>query len=132
MRFARFFSLLSMTLAAFLLAACSGGKPESVVETFYEAAAKGDVDKAVAQISFAGVPAEQMAMAKGKIQMVVGEMQNRIKANDGLKEVKIVDAKVDGDKAVISAVLVFKNGKEQKENNINLAKENGDWKMLLK
>ena len=133
MPFARFFSLVSMALAALLLAACSGDKPESVVEQFYEAAAKGDVEDATDLISFANVPANQMVAAKGKVQMVVGEMNTRISANEGLDEVKIVETNLDesGKTAQVKATLVFNNGKEKTE-NVRLIKDDGDWKLLLK
>lgn len=129
----RLFSVFFMTVFAFALTACSGGKPESTVETFYEAAAQGDVDKAIAQISFSGVPAAQMTAAKGKMQMIVGEMQARIQANDGLDEVEILESKVgeDGKTATVRAKVIFKNGKDKTESH-RLIKEDGDWKLQLK
>ena len=129
----RIFSVFFMTVFAFALAACSGGKPESTVETFYEAAAKGDVEKATEQISFASVPAAQMLAAKGKVQMIMGEMQARIQANDGLDSVDILESKIDEEKklATVRSKIKFKNGKDQTETH-RLINEDGSWKILLK
>lgn len=129
----RFLSVFFITIFSFALAACSGSKPESVVETFYSAAEDGDVEKATSLISFANVPAPQMVAAKGKVQMIVGEMQSRIQANEGLKDVEIVESKVseDGKTSTLRAKLKFKNGKEQIENH-RLVKEDGDWKIVLR
>ena len=129
----RILSVLSMAVFAFALAACSGGKPESTVETFYESAAHGDLDTVTEQISFASVPAAQMMAAKGKVQMIAGEMQARIQANDGLDSVEILETKVDDEKkmAMVRAKIKFKNGKEQTESH-RLINENGTWKILLK
>ncbi|MCP1631768.1 DUF4878 domain-containing protein [Kerstersia gyiorum] len=128
-RLSAFFALFF----ALMLAACSGGKPESVVETFYKAAAKGDVELATKQIALAEVPASEMTMAKGKIQMIVGEMQQRVAANDGLDKVEIVEVQIDdaNNTAVVRTKLVFGNGKDSTSNN-NLVKEGGDWKISLK
>jgi len=129
----RIFSAFFMAVFALALTACSSGKPESTVETFYEAAAKGDVEKATEQISFSSVPAAQMMAAKGKVQMIVGEMQARIQANDGLDSVEILESKIneEGKLATVRSKVKFKNGKEQTENH-RLIKEDDSWKILLK
>ncbi|MDX3906177.1 MAG: DUF4878 domain-containing protein [Pigmentiphaga sp.] len=133
MLLARPFSTVFLALCALVLAACSGGKPESSLEAFYQAAAKGDVEKATEQISFAQVPAAQMVQAKGKVQMIVGEMQNRIKANDGLDKIEILDSKVDeaAKTAQVRVRVKYNNGKDQTESH-RLVNEEGHWKILLK
>lgn len=128
-------TLSTFFLAAFalMLSACSGGQPESVVESFYKAAADGDVEKATDLIAFKNVPAAQMVQAKGKVQMIVGEMQNRINANGGLDEVEILESKVAESKktAVVRAKIKYKNGKDQTQSH-NVIDEDGSWKLLLK
>ncbi|OVZ55048.1 hypothetical protein CDO44_22625 [Pigmentiphaga sp. NML080357] len=133
MRLARPFSLFFLALFALVLAACSGGKPESSIEAFYRAAEKGDVEKATEQISFAQVPAAQMVQAKGKVQMIVGEMQNRIKANDGLDKIQVEESTVDeaGKTAQVRVKIKYKNGKDQGQTH-KLVNEDGHWKILLK
>lgn len=133
MSIARVFSVFFMTVFAFALAGCSGGKPETVVESFYSAAEDGKVEDATALISFSNVPPNQMVAAKGKIQMIVGEMQSRIQANEGLKDVEVLESTIseDGNSATLRTKLLFNNGKDQVENH-RLVKEDGDWKILLK
>ncbi|AZG11496.1 DUF4878 domain-containing protein [Pigmentiphaga sp. H8] len=127
------FSIFMLALFALVLAACSGGKPESAIEAFYRAAAKGDVEKATEQISFAQVPAAQMVQAKGKVQMIVGEMQSRINANDGLDRIEMEQVTVDeaGKAAQVRARIKYKNGKDQTQVH-KLVNEDGTWKILLK
>lgn len=120
-----------LILAAFL-AACSGGKPENTVETFFQAAADGDVEKAIDQISFASVDASEMVAAKGKIQMIVGDLQQQIAANDGMGSLETLSSEMaeDGELAIIQSKITFGNDKTMNETT-RLAKEDGDWKILL-
>ncbi|KLI98708.1 DUF4878 domain-containing protein [Luteimonas sp. FCS-9] len=129
-RLSAVFFLMFATLA---LAACSSGKPEAAVEAFYEAAAKGDVEKATAQVSFADVPANGMVQAKGKVQMIVGEMQSRIDANDGLDEVEVLESTVDegGETARVQVRVVFANGKDLTETH-RMVRDDGKWKIRLR
>jgi hypothetical protein len=119
-----------MTLA---LAACSSNSsPESTLQAFYQAAANADVEKATALISFRDVPAAKMVAAKGKVQMIVGEMQATVQANGGLDKVEILETKMDeaGQTATIKAKLTYKNGKEHNERH-TLRKEDDGWKLVL-
>ncbi|WP_024890356.1 DUF4878 domain-containing protein [Luteimonas huabeiensis] len=133
MRAFRVLSFLFLACLALGLSACSSSKPEATVEAFYRAAAKGDVERATAQISFADVPANQMVQAKGKVQMIVGEMQSRVEANDGLDAIEVVESEIDeaGDTARVRTRLVFGNGKDTSETH-RLVREDGDWKIVLR
>jgi PBP1b-binding outer membrane lipoprotein LpoB len=124
---------LGIAMLAMLLASCSGGKPESTLEAFYQAAAKGDVEKATELVSFENTPATQMVRAKGKVQIIIGEMQQRIDANDGLDRIETVSSKIDpdGKHAVVEVKLVFKNGKDVAETSKLVKGEHG-WKISLK
>jgi len=100
------YSIFLLALFALLLSACSGGKP---------------------------LAAAQMVQAKGKVQMIVGEMQNRIKANDGLDKIEMDQVTVDeaGKTAQVRARIKYKNGKDQTQVH-KLVNEDGTWKILLK
>jgi major membrane immunogen (membrane-anchored lipoprotein) len=133
MRLLRCFKVVVAVLIVSMLAACSGGKPEDTLDRFYRAAEKGDVDTAVKQMSFASVPAEKMVQAKGKIQMIVGEAQNLIKANGGYDSLEVIESKIaeDGKTATVRAKLKFKNGKD-KSDSARLVKEDDGWKIVLR
>lgn len=122
----------ALFLTAAMLVACSGGKPEETVDAFYHTTADGNVDDAVKLISFSGVGANEMVQAKGKVQMVVGELHNRIEANDGLDTVETVKSETseDGQKAMVSSKIIFGNGKSMNE-NAKLIKDDGNWKIVL-
>lgn len=132
MRGSRFSFFLAL-LAAFILSACSGSKPESVVETFYTAVAKNDADLALKQISWAAVPPSSVAMANDKLKMMVGAMSQKITQSGGLKKVEIVDVAFNADKtqAQVKSILVLRDGKEIK-NNDSVIKEGSAWKMAIK
>lgn len=129
----RAFNLFFMMVMGLALAACSGGKPESVLETFYRAVAAGDVETAAKQISYQRIPPAQMTQAKGKVQMLVGEMQSRIQANGGLDKVETIDVTVaeDGKTVTVNTRLKFQNGKDHTQQH-RLANEGGDWKIVLR
>jgi len=129
MRASRIAALCLLMLATVLLAACSA-KPESVITAFYKATAAGDIDKAIDQISFASVDANEMVQAKGKVQMIVGEIKKQIDANDGLKTVETSLLNSDGDKAKVQARLVFNNNKDNTE-TYDVVREEGKWKIKL-
>lgn len=123
-----------LALFAVALTACSGsGKPEATVEALYRAAEKGDVEKAIAQISFSQVPADQQVQAKGKVQMIVGEMQRRITQNGGIAKIETLNSTIDDatKSAVLRTRLEFKNGKDVTETH-RLVQEDGAWKLRLK
>ena len=125
----RFAAIFMLTL---LLAACASKKPEAVVEQFYRAAAKGDVEEATKQVSFTEVPADVMVQAKGKVQIIIGEMQNRVQTNEGLDKIEIVNVTVNRDEktAVVESKVVFKNGKSMTEKHHLIQTDDG-WKLRL-
>lgn len=133
MRAFRVLPFLFLACLALGLSACSSAKPETTVEAFYRAAAKGDVERATEQVSFADVPANQMVQAKGKVQMIVGEMQSRVEANDGLEAVEVLETEIDEAEgtARVRTRVVFGNGKDTNETH-RLVREDGDWKIVLR
>ena len=85
--FARALSVLWMSLFALALVACSTPTPEDVVRYFYKAVAGNRIDEAVGYFSLVDVKENDMAAAKGKLQMIAGELSSRIATNDGLDSV---------------------------------------------
>lgn len=124
---------IMLLVVAVLLTACSGGKPEDTVNAFFQASADGDVDTAIDQVSFASVGADEMVAAKGKVQMLVGDLQQRVNANDGLDSVETLNSDIseDGEQATIQSQITFGNGKTTNETT-RLIQEDGDWKISLR
>lgn len=118
--------------AALSLAACSGGNPESVVKKFYDAVADGNVDKAVDCMALESVAANEMMMAKAKIQMVVATGQAKINANGGLSKVEVLkqDLSEDGNSVSMQVKVTFKNDKSD-VSRVRAVKEKGGWKIKL-
>ncbi|MGS2742294.1 DUF4878 domain-containing protein [Halomonas sp. LS-001] len=123
---------LFLMLAVLTLTACADEKPEDTLETFFNAVAEGDIDTAIEQISFETVSVNEMAQAKGKIQMMVGQFKNHIDANDGLDSIETINTDISekNDEVRIKSQLNFSNGKTSTENT-RLRKFDGGWKIVL-
>jgi len=119
-------------LAALLLAACSSSKPEATVEAFYQAAIKRDVDKAIEHLDMGDISENEMFQAKGKVQMIVGEIAQNIEKNDGLKRIEVLESEIDDDggKARVRIKLHYNNGEETSE-SLRLSRDGGKWKIIL-
>jgi len=130
MRTSRLIAYL-LILGTMLLAACAS-KLESVVETFYESAAAGNIEKATEQISFAGLDTNEIIQAKGTIQRIVGEIKKQIDTNDdfGLSNIQVIKSNIEGDNAKTQVKLIFNNGKD-KTDSYDLVREDGKWKIKL-
>jgi len=121
-----------LLLASLLLAACSSSKPEAAVEAFFHAAAKRDVDKAMDYLAFGELSDSELFQAKGKVQMIVGQIAETIDKNDGLKGFEVVESTVDedGQSARVKLKLIFNNGQEQTDSS-KLRREDGKWKIVM-
>jgi len=121
-----------LLLASMFLVACSSSKPESTVEAFYRAAAKRDVDKVMEQFAVAGKSGDELLMAKGKVQMMVGQMAAQIEENGGIKRIEVLESSIDedGDSARVQVKLIFNDGSERADSN-RLRREGGKWKIIM-
>lgn len=126
-------ALFAALLLALLAACSSSNTPEATVETLLFAAAKGDVEKTAEQFSMAGVPDADLMQAKGKVQIMVGEMQKAAQAHGGLKSVEIVKSETssDGKSAKVQAKLKYGDGKDGNE-RFTLVQDGGRWKVSFK
>lgn len=123
---------LSLGLAVGLTACFGGGGPEGAVRDFYAAVADGNAEKAMEFIALQQVSANEMLVAKGKIQMLVGQGKAKIEANNGLAKVEVLEQNLseDGNMAKLNVQLTYKNGKTTSE-RMRLRKEDGRWKISL-
>ena len=113
--------LLGMLAMALCLVGCSKG-PDKVAVTFFEALADADFDKAAELASKETQPLVKMMAA------VPDAKENMKKEFDGAK-FKAVDTKIDGDKATVK--VEFKKDGKTDTNDVNLVKEDGDWKVAM-
>jgi len=125
-----FLTIALFALAGLLLVACSS-KPESSVESFYHAIAKGDPEKALTYITFTEVAANNMQRAKRRAEMAIDAIQNKIEANDGLKNIQILESNIDGadNTGQFKLTLTFSNNKQDTTTPIVTIHENGRWKL---
>jgi len=111
----RWCAVCGLALVGLMLVACSSSKPETTVEAFYRAVAELNVDKATELMALDDVPANQVFEVKGVLQMGMLGLAARIKANDGLKRIEVLESEVDSAarRARVRIKLIFNNGQEQ-------------------
>jgi len=121
-----------LLLVSLLLTACSSSKPEATVDALYQAAIKRDVDKATEYLALGNIPESELFQAKGKVQIIIGEIAQTIEQNDGLKRIEVLESEIDeeADTAHVEVKLIFKNDEEDTE-SFRLRREDGKWKIIL-
>lgn len=113
--------ILGMLAMALCLIGCSKG-PDKVAIAYLEALADGDFDKAAEYVS----KDDTSAFKKNtSIALVKNAMKREL---DGLK-FKVVDTKIDGDKATVK--IEGKKDSKSETNDLKLVKEDGNWKVDL-
>jgi hypothetical protein len=117
---------------ALALSACgSPPSPENTVQSYFKAVDGNRVEEAVDLFSLKDVKQNDLTMAKGKLQMIVGEQYSNTKKAGGLESVKTKLVEQKEDTAVVEAEIRYKNGRIRTE-KLTLVKESGAWKLKLK
>lgn len=118
-----FVALLSMTM----FVSCSNNGPESVAKKFLEHTNKGELKEAMDYCD-EGTGAI-LAMAQNLSKDRLDEMKNR----DITIDIISSEINEEGDKATVKykSTEETENGEEVKENEITLAKIEGDWKVSM-
>lgn len=109
------------------LASCTGSSPSATIKTFYNAVSKGETEEAMGLVSQQTVS----MIGKEKLRAGLQEATRKMLAKGGLQGIEIADEKVAGDVAVVTALLKYGNGTQEREVNA-LAKENGAWRLRPK
>jgi hypothetical protein len=129
--FARKLLALWMSLFALSLAGCAPASPDSVVQNFWKAVADNRVDEAVGYFSLKDVKENDLTSAKGKVQMIVGQLHSDIQKKGGLESVLTTVGEQTDTTAKVKAEVKFKNGTSKSE-NFNLVKDSdGSWRIKL-
>lgn len=112
-----------LTLGVLLLAGCSKS-PESTVESFYQAIAKGEITEAQGYVS-----AQLVAMlGQGKLSSALAGETERIRGCGGIKSVE-VKLQGEGEVRTGTSVITYGGKCPTKTENIKLIKEDGKWKI---
>lgn len=98
--------------------------PSSVVKDFVLQVEKGNIDAAVNLFS-SKMPNDQ----KEKLKTLLPAATQELKKKGGVKSVEIEKEDVKGDAAEVKYKIVYGNGTEDKNQNGQLVKENGEWKL---
>lgn len=117
-----FKSLLLALAASFLLIACGGGSPESVVKKYFKAAQNADFKTARKCVT------KEVAV---RFDKEIGNLDedeiNRIKERNSKVTLKFIRTDIDGDMATV----YFEEVRDEKssEKSLPLLKEDGEWKI---
>jgi hypothetical protein len=130
-RIAFFFRLFITCLLGSLLIACGKSSPEGTVKDYLDAVANNRVEEAVAFYTLKNVKENDLTMAKGKLQMIIGEQYSKIQTAGGLQSVETKIIRQENDKATVEAHIVYSDSKEDTA-RFNLVKEDGGWKIQMK
>ena len=128
------FGFLAVVLGlALSLAGCSKSPEDVSVEVtkiLFSKDGKGsDVMKYIAIPKDA--EAANIEMVEGKMNQVIMNSQNKAETRKGVESITAQKAQINGDKAIVPITITFKDGSKE-EDEYNLSKIDGDWKLELK
>jgi hypothetical protein len=114
---------VALLLSSVLLAGCSSG-PDAAVKGFYKALDKGELTAAKGYLS------KQITdmLGDAKLEMALGEGSKNIAQCGGLDGVDVT-LSGEGETRRGTAVISFKGDCPQKNDDVMLVQEDGDWKI---
>lgn len=115
--------LVALALLAGLLA-CGARGPAVTVQTFYRAVEDGRLDVAVDQLSSSMVD----TMGREKLKTALREMTKQVADKGGIDRIEILTEEVTGEVAEVAVRVTYGNGTTDEE-EVDLAKEDGEWKI---
>ena len=126
---------LCLVFFASILAACGGDSPEKTAKTFFEELFSGDASKAAELVYIPPEAGDKGAeMAKGKITMMAGELQKKVKEEGGVTistgEVNYTNA--DKTEATVELIMTKKKDNKQKTEKVPLIKTDKGWRIQMK
>lgn len=110
-----------------------GNSPTSVIQKCINALQNSDFRQA---LTYVDVPDNINIKVKGKsinfgdfmnYETMLAQAKAQIDANGGIKDIKILDEKINKDKAVVKIQGTYKN--KVKSIDVNLIKQNNTWKI---
>ena len=126
---------LCLAFFASILAACGGDSPEKTAKTFFEELFSGDASKAAELVYIPPEAGDKGAeMAKGKLTMMAGELQKKVKEEGGVTistgEVNYTNA--DKTEATVELIMTKKKNNDQKTEKVPLIKTDKGWRIQMK
>ena len=126
---------LCLAFFASILAACGGDSPDKTAKTFFEELFSGDASKAAELVYIPPEAGDKGAeMAKGKLTMMAGELQKKVKEEGGVTistgEVNYTNA--DKTEATVELIMTKKKDNKQKTEKVPLIKTDKGWRIQMK
>ena len=126
---------LCLAFFASILAACGGDSPEKTAKTFFEELFSGDASKAAELVYIPPEAGDKGAeMAKGKLTMMAGELQKKVKEEGGVTistgEVNYTNA--DKTEATVELIMTKKKDNKQNTEKDPLIKTDKGWRIQMK
>lgn len=127
----------AVMLFAMVAVACGDAKdsPEDVAKEFMTVFEKGDSKRLmdIIYLDDEDNTPEAKEMIEGKLGMMVEMAQGEIKAQGGIKEIKIDRVEYNSDKTTASVYIsvTYKDGEESGPDELNTIKTKDGWKVML-
>jgi len=102
-----------------------GGGPETVVKKFYTALKNQDYETAVSCYT------PSTLKDPGAKEKMVGMLKAHVTSKEGIKSFDITGSEIEGDHAVVTYTLTYKNNTSESDTDVNCVKEGGSWYMKL-
>lgn len=128
-----FFRLLLLSGVVVLLAACGGSKSaKEVAQGFISGLYSG---KGSELVSYFSLPANAkndgtLQLVEGKLDMAAAAASEKVSQRGGVKDIKVLDEKVNDDGAFVVLEINFNDGSAASE-GVALVKIDGAWKIKL-
>lgn len=117
----RLLAMLVM-VGSLALVGCGGsGGPGDTVKDLMTAMEKGDAGK-VKELA----PGMKM-LGDDKLEGMVEQMKLEAKKKGGIKDIEIIEEKIDGDKATVKYKVTMGDGTSDGEDEMQLIKDEGKW-----
>jgi hypothetical protein len=115
--------IIGIAAVALLLSGCARG-PETVVETFHEAVASGNYDRAIDQLS----PGLVEMFGRDKLKKVLAQQTDTIASCGGIAN---IDSQIDGETDVRrgTVTVTYKGQCEPRVEKVKLLKVSGEWRI---
>ena len=122
----RLLEIAALLVLGLLLSACFGSGPASTVKKFHRLIEDGQIEESMRLISRQSLS----NMGEDKVRSVLRMGTEQINDRGGIAKLRIESEEITGEVAQVSVFMEYGNG-ETEFNDIELALEDGDWKIIL-
>lgn len=127
-----FFAVAMCLMLAGVLTSCSSNSPEGVAEKFMENMKNENAEALVEMLELPdGLRSSSEKDKEELVELFDKKLFKSLDKKDGIKDYKVIDVDMDGDKAEVTVKTLFGNGDEEEQTIPVVKDEDGNWKILF-